>query len=72
MSEFLTIKEASVWASEHLKKDVTTSNISYLVSYGKIRKTGNNGSSLNQERRLRKILRIILRQARNKLERTVG
>ena len=46
MSEFLTIKEASVWASEHLKKDVTTSNISYLVSYGKIRKTGDNGSSL--------------------------
>ena len=46
MSEFLTIKEASVWASEHLKKDVTTSNISYLVSYGKIRKKGDNGSSL--------------------------
>lgn len=46
MSEFLTIKEASVWASEHLKKDITTSNISYLVSYGKIRKIGDNGSSL--------------------------
>ncbi len=45
MSELLTIKEASVWASEHLKKDVTTSNISYLVSYGKIRKTGDNGNS---------------------------
>lgn len=46
MSEFLTIKEASVWASKHLKKDVTTSNISYLISYGKIRKTGDNGSLL--------------------------
>ncbi|MBK9250217.1 MAG: site-specific DNA-methyltransferase [Ignavibacteria bacterium] len=44
--EYLTIKEASIWASEHLKKDVTTSNISYLVSYGKIRKTGENGTSL--------------------------
>ena len=44
--ELLTIKEASVWASEHLKKDVTTSNISYLISYGKIRKTSDNGSSL--------------------------
>lgn len=46
MSEFLTIKEASLWATEHLKKDVTTSNISYLISYGKIRKTGDNGNSL--------------------------
>ena len=46
MNEFLTIKEASVWASEYLKKVVTTANISYLVSYGKIRKTGDNGSSL--------------------------
>lgn len=44
--EYLTIKEASIWASEHLKKDVTTSNISYLVNYGKIRKTGENGNSL--------------------------
>lgn len=44
--EFMTIKEASVWASEHLKKEVTTSNISYLVSYGKIRKVDENGLSL--------------------------
>lgn len=46
MNELLTIKEASVWASDHLKKDVTISNISYLVSYGKIRKTSENGNSL--------------------------
>lgn len=46
MAELLSIKEASVWASEHLNKDVTTSNISYLVSYGKIRKIDENGNSL--------------------------
>ncbi|MFA4851984.1 MAG: DNA methyltransferase [Bacteroidales bacterium] len=46
MNDLLTIKEASIWASDHLKKDVTTSNISYLVSYGKIRKIGENGNSL--------------------------
>ena len=28
-----------------LKKDISISNISYLVSYGKIRKIGSNGSS---------------------------
>lgn len=54
MSELLTIKEASVWASDHLKKDVTTSNISYLITYGKIRKTGDNGSSLIKKSDLEK------------------
>lgn len=37
-SELLTIKQASEWASEYLKKNVTSSNISYLVQYGRIKK----------------------------------
>ena len=45
MKELLTIKEASKWASEHLKKNVTTSNISYLIQYGKVKKYGNNGTT---------------------------
>jgi hypothetical protein len=45
MTELLSIKEASKWASEHLKKNVTTSNISYLIQYGKIKKYGNNGTT---------------------------
>lgn len=40
----LTIKEASEWASNYLKKNVTTSNISYLIQYGRIKKIGNNGN----------------------------
>jgi hypothetical protein len=42
--ELLTIKQASKWASEYLKKNVTESNISYLINYGKIKKRGENGS----------------------------
>jgi len=34
----LTIKEASRWASAYLKKDVSESNISYLMQYGKVKK----------------------------------
>ena len=34
----LTIKEASIWATNHLQKNVTTSNISYLIQYGRIRR----------------------------------
>lgn len=41
--ELLTIKEASEWASIHLDKDVTPSNISYLIQYGKVRKLVVNG-----------------------------
>ncbi|HRS54027.1 MAG TPA: site-specific DNA-methyltransferase, partial [Bacteroidales bacterium] len=44
MSEVLSIKEASKWASEYLHKNVTTSNISYLIQYGRIKKFGDNGS----------------------------
>ncbi len=45
MSKLLTIKEASAWASEYLKKEVTTSNISYLINYGRISKKVTEGRS---------------------------
>jgi DNA modification methylase len=43
--EYLTVKEASVWATNYLGKEVTASNISYLIQYGRIAKTGHNGST---------------------------
>ena len=46
MSELMTIKQASEWASEYLNKKVTASNISYLIQYGRIRKINNNGGIL--------------------------
>lgn len=42
----VTIKEASEWASEYLNRNVTISNISYLIQYGRIIKHGNNGNPL--------------------------
>lgn len=44
-AELLTIKEASEWATQHTRKTVTTSNISYLIQYGRIKKIGDNGST---------------------------
>ena len=41
----LTIKEASIWASDHIGKDVTPSNIAYLINYGRILKTVENGTT---------------------------
>lgn len=43
--ELFSLKEAADWASNHLGKNVTTSNISYLVQYGKVRKIGENGNT---------------------------
>jgi DNA modification methylase len=43
--EYLTIKEASVWATNYLGKEITASNISYLVQYGRIAKIGHNWST---------------------------
>ncbi len=45
MTELLSIKEASLWASNHMNKNVTTSNISYLIQYGKVKKYGDNGTT---------------------------
>ncbi len=44
MQNLMTIKEASIWATKYLGKDVTTSNISYLIQYGRIPKNADNGS----------------------------
>jgi hypothetical protein len=45
-SELMTIKQASDWVSQYLRKDVTPSNISYLIQYGRIKKVANNGVTL--------------------------
>ena len=42
----LTLKQASQWASEYLKKNVTTANISYLIQYGQIETVFENGSKM--------------------------
>jgi len=44
----LTIKDASIWATNHLRKNVTTSNISYLIQYGRIRRIEKNGATFNE------------------------
>ena len=50
--ELLTIKQASKWASQYLRRNVTPSNISYLIQYGRIKKVANNGDTLVSRRDL--------------------
>lgn len=51
-NDLMTIQQASKWAKSYLKKNVTTSNISYLVQYGKIKKHSENGSTLVSKKEL--------------------
>jgi len=44
--KLINLREASEWASQYLNRKVTTSNISYLLQYGRIRKYGSNGNPL--------------------------
>ncbi|HRP68609.1 MAG TPA: DNA methyltransferase [Turneriella sp.] len=44
--DLINIKEASDWATHFLGKNITPSNISYLIQYGRIKKHGQNGSTL--------------------------
>ncbi|MCY4042952.1 MAG: DNA methyltransferase, partial [Candidatus Dadabacteria bacterium] len=42
--DLVAIRQASIWASHYLNRQVTPSNISYLVQYGRINKYSENGS----------------------------
>jgi len=44
--KLLSLKEASIWASQYLNRKITPSNISYLIQYGRIKKYGNDGGPL--------------------------
>lgn len=52
--QLVSLKKASNWATEFLKKDISVSNISYLVQYGKIKKHIDNGSLLVDVEELKK------------------
>ena len=41
--ELMTVQEASQWASLYLNREVTVSNISYLIQYGRIKKLEYDG-----------------------------
>ena len=42
-NQYFTLQQASLWATEYMGKNVTSSNISYLVQYGKVKKFESNG-----------------------------
>ncbi len=45
MDKLITIEEASKWASNYLKNNITESNISYLIQYGRVKKYNKKGQT---------------------------
>lgn len=41
----VTIQEACLWATKFLCREISPTNISYLIQYGKVKKYGTNGST---------------------------
>ncbi|MDR0946349.1 MAG: site-specific DNA-methyltransferase [Ruminococcus sp.] len=44
-NELLSVPEASAWATARVGRNVTASNIAYLIQYGRVRKLSNNGGT---------------------------
>lgn len=60
--DLMSIPTASRWASEHLCKNVTPSNIAYLIQYGRIRKLEYNGAMVVSRRELADYYRTYTQQ----------
>jgi len=41
----VSLQEACLWATEFLRREISQTNISYLIQYGKVKKYGENGST---------------------------
>jgi len=65
--QLFSILEASQWATDYIGKNVTTSNIAYLVQYGLIRKMGENGTTQVLQSELQEYYRKYL-TSREKVE----
>ena len=70
----LTVKEASIWASKLLNKNISESNISYLIQYGKISKIKNGKKILIDTNELAKYYNDINKEQnyKNKLGKDIN
>lgn len=71
-SDLMTIFDASKWATEYLKKKVTSSNISYLIQYGRIQKHVDSGITKIAKDDLEKYYRSYLGEREINWKATLG
>jgi len=49
----IDLRQAAEWASRHTKRNISSSNISYLLQYGKLKKHGKRGNALVDRKELK-------------------
>ena len=52
-SGLMNLAQAAEWATEYTSRKISTSNISYLIQYGRIKKRGNNSNAYIEREELR-------------------
>ena len=72
MQDLMSFRDASIWATDYLGKNVTPSNISYLVQYGKIPQNRNNGSRLVSKKDLKKYYKAHRETKANQWKKRLG
>ena len=70
--EYLSLKEASEWATNYTKKRITTSNILYLVQYGRIKKHGENGTIYVSQKELENYYKTFIEKRQIEWKKQLG
>ena len=52
-ADLMTPRQASLWATDFVKKEITSSNVTYLVRYGRVRNHGEGANILVSQTELR-------------------
>lgn len=71
-NNLFTIKEASLWATNYTRKKVTTSNISYLVQYGRVKKINVDGITQIDKEELENYYKTLLSAKENAWREQLG
>ncbi|MDR0971048.1 MAG: site-specific DNA-methyltransferase [Bacteroidales bacterium] len=72
MNDLLNIKQASKWASDYTGKNITISNITYLIQYGIIQKINSNGSTQVLQKELKDYYNRYLSSRENYFKKQLG
>jgi len=71
-TQLFNILEASRWATNYIGKNVTTSNIAYLIQYGLVRKIGDNRSTHVSQSELKDYYQKYLTSRENYFKEQIG
>ncbi|MEA3350291.1 MAG: DNA methyltransferase [Chloroflexota bacterium] len=70
--DLLTVSEASEWATQYVDKEISTSNISYLIQYGIVKKHSNDDTTQVLKQDLIKYYKSYNGQKENKWKEELG